>query len=224
MNFFLNKPKNKITLFARAQALAGFTIGNLAANAGLEIPYNLKKDKGWIGRLIELYLGVDSKNKAEQDFAHLGIELKTIPIDSYGNPIEDTFVCSVPLINNIGITWETSNIQNKLSSILWIPIEGKKNIPLKMRRIATSLLWSPNITENTILRNDWEEIIEMIVLGKIDKIASYHGTFLKIKIKAANNKILTKAISDKGKIILTLPRGFYLKKSFTKIIISNHHY
>jgi DNA mismatch repair endonuclease MutH len=41
---------------------------------------DLKRDKGWIGILLELWLGASAGSKPEQDFAALGVELKTIPV------------------------------------------------------------------------------------------------------------------------------------------------
>ncbi len=38
-------------------------------------------------------------------FAGLGVELKTIPVDSLGRPLETTFVCVAPLTGNSGVTW-----------------------------------------------------------------------------------------------------------------------
>ncbi len=38
------------------------------------------------------------------------------------------------------------------------------------------------------------------------------GRVLQIRPKAANNKALTEAIGEFGQPIMTLPRGFYLKK------------
>ncbi|WP_236260982.1 DNA mismatch repair endonuclease MutH [Pantoea sp. SoEX] len=216
-------PKNEFTLLSRAQALAGFTIGNLARNADLLVPSDLKINKGWIGRLIEIYLGVISYNKSEQDFIDLGIELKTIPIDSLGNPTENTFICTASLIKNKNTTWRTSNIKNRLSKILWIPIEGDKNIPLKIRRIGRPFLWSPSIKEDMMLRKDWEEIMNLIIFGKINHINKYTGLLLQLGAKTLNSKLLNKDIENKDMIILTLPRKFYLKKFFTKIIISGHH-
>ncbi|PPI87774.1 DNA mismatch repair endonuclease MutH [Candidatus Pantoea edessiphila] len=221
MRYLPNTPKNIITLLARAHALAGFTIENLAYNAGLLVPDNLKNNKGWIGKLIELYLGANSKNKAQQDFINLGIELKTIPIDSFGHPIQNTFICTAS-INNIAVNWEDSNIYNKLSNILWIPIEGTVSIPLKIRKIGKPLLWSPNIKEKIMLRKDWEEIIDMIVFGKMRYVTTYQGTLLQIKTKN-NNKMLIKNIDSKIRNILSTTRSFYLKRSFTKIIMSSHH-
>ncbi|MBR7443185.1 DNA mismatch repair protein MutH, partial [Klebsiella pneumoniae] len=78
--------------------------GELAVMAGLTIPNDLKRDKGWIGVLLERWLGASAGSKPEQDFAALGVELKTIPIDSQGRPLETTFVCVAPLTGNSGVT------------------------------------------------------------------------------------------------------------------------
>lgn len=69
-------PDNEATLMGRAQALAGYTLGELAQHAAIPIPPDLKRDKGWVGMLLEYYLGASAGSKAEQDFAHIGIELK----------------------------------------------------------------------------------------------------------------------------------------------------
>jgi DNA mismatch repair protein MutH len=70
-------------LLAQAQQLAGYSLGELAA-CRIPIPRDLKRDKGWTGILLELWLGASAGSKPEQDFAALGVELKTIPIDSQG--------------------------------------------------------------------------------------------------------------------------------------------
>lgn len=97
-------PENERQLFERAQALAGASFGELAARAQLPIPKDLKRDKGWVGMLLELYLGAMAGSKPEQDFPELGIELKTIPVDAAGKPLETTFVCVAPLTGNSGVT------------------------------------------------------------------------------------------------------------------------
>ncbi|PTI95482.1 DNA mismatch repair protein MutH, partial [Staphylococcus succinus] len=43
---------------------------------------------------------------------------------------------------------------------------------------------------------------------------------LQIRPKAANAKALTEAIGAWGERILTLPRGFYLKKNFTSALLA----
>ncbi|WP_312241577.1 DNA mismatch repair endonuclease MutH [Pantoea sp.] len=215
-------PENEAALLQRAQALAGFTLETLAEKIGLAMPPNLKRDKGWVGMLLELHLGASAGSKAEQDFAHLGIELKTIPVDSTGRPLETTFVCVAPLTGNSGVTWETSHVRHKLARVLWIPVEGDRAIPLGERRVGAPLLWSPDAEEDRMLRQDWEELMDMIVLGQVERISARHGAYLQIRPKAANSKALTEGIGADGRPIMTLPRGFYLKKSFTAPLLARH--
>ncbi|RID08381.1 DNA mismatch repair protein MutH, partial [Escherichia coli] len=53
-------------------------------------------------------------------------------------------------------------------------------------------------------------------------ITARHGEYLQIRPKAANAKALTEAIGARGERILTLPRGFYLKKNFTSALLARH--
>lgn len=218
----LHPPENEQILLAQAQRLAGYTLGELAALAGLAIPPDLKRDKGWIGILLELWLGASAGSKPEQDFAALGIELKTIPIDQRGRPLETTFVCVAPLTGNTGVVWETSHVRHKLKRVLWIPVEGERQIPLAERRVGAPLLWEPSEEEDRQLRLDWEELMDLIVLGQVERITARHGEVLQLRPKAANGKALTEAIGAEGARILTLPRGFYLKKNFTARLLARH--
>lgn len=215
-------PENERQLFERAQALAGASFGELAARAQLPIPKDLKRDKGWVGMLLELYLGAMAGSKPEQDFPELGIELKTIPVDAAGKPLETTFVCVAPLTGNSGVTWASSHVRHKLARVLWIPVEGERQIPLAERRVGSPLLWSPSAAEEESLRRDWEELMDLIVLGHVERITARRGEVLQLRPKAANSKALTEAIGEQGQPIMTLPRGFYLKKSFTGALLARH--
>lgn len=218
----ITPPENEQILLAQAQKLAGYTLSELAALARLPIPNDLKRDKGWIGILLELWLGASAGSKPEQDFAALGIELKTIPVDRLGRPLETTFVCVAPLTGNTGVVWETSHVRHKLKRVLWVPVEGERQIPLADRHIGTPLLWVPSEEEERQLRLDWEELMDLIVLGQVERITARHGEVLQLRPKAANSKALTDAIGADGSPILTLPRGFYLKKNFTAALLANH--
>ncbi|WP_281495921.1 DNA mismatch repair endonuclease MutH [Candidatus Schneideria nysicola] len=216
-------PSSQKELMDRANRLAGFNLGELATWANINIPLDLKKDKGWIGKLIEFCLGANTKSKASRDFPHLNIELKTLPIDENGIPIENTFICMINLINYHKTIWETSYLRYKISQILWIPIEGSKDITLSMRRIGIPHLWilNQNKLEELILQYDWESLMNLIVLGKIQSIYNFSGELIQISSKRKNHLSLTPAIDQNGKIILVSPCGFYFKKSFTKKIIKS---
>ncbi len=102
----LSPPETEEQLLAQAQQLSGYTLGELAALAGLVTPENLKRDKGLDWRVTGDLARCQRRSKPEQDFAALGVELKTIPVDSLGRPLETTFVCVAPLTGNSGVTWK----------------------------------------------------------------------------------------------------------------------
>ncbi|MGQ9443945.1 DNA mismatch repair endonuclease MutH [[Pasteurella] aerogenes] len=215
------KPQTEQALLERAKQIAGLTLGELAAELHISVPPNLKRDKGWVGTLIEIALGASAGSKAEQDFSHLGIELKTIPINAAGKPLETTFVSLAPLVQNTGITWENSHVKHKLSKVLWIPVEGERQLPLAQRHIGAPILWQPNARQAQQLRQDWEELMEYIVLGQLDKINARLGEVLQLRPKGANSRALTKGIGPHGELINTLPLGFYLRKNFTEEILQD---
>lgn len=215
-------PNCEKELFSRALSLVGKTLSELAKEINIDCPKDLKKKKGWVGMLIEHCLGANAGSKAVQDFEHLGIELKTIPISASGKPLETTFVCVAPLTDIQEPNWESSYIRTKLSKVLWIPIEGERIIPLKERTVCHPLLWQPSIQENEALKADWEELMELITLGNIDKINASLGQYLQLRPKAANSKAKTDAYGKNGEPIKTLPLGFYLRTQFTEQILAQH--
>ncbi|MDV2856810.1 MULTISPECIES: DNA mismatch repair endonuclease MutH [Oceanimonas] len=222
MNNPILRPESVSQLLEHAQELAGLPLAALAHNLNQPVPDNLRRDKGWIGQLLELSLGASAGSKPEQDFPELGVELKTIPLDAAARPLETTFVCVAPLLNIAGLSWETSNVRNKLSRVLWIPVIGERDMPPGERLIGQPLLWTPNEEEEWLLRQDWEEIMELISLGRVQEITARHGQALQLRPKAANGRALTDAIGPDGNYIQTRPRGFYLKTSFTAALLARH--
>lgn len=212
-------PQSEQELMQRANSLAGLSLSDVAQELGVETPPNFKRHKGWTGQLIESYLGATAGSKPEQDFVELGIELKTLPLSYKHTPLETTYVCYAPLLNTVGIKWESSNVRNKLQKVLWIPVQGEREIPPANRIIGSPILWCPTHQQSELLQQDWEELMEMISLGKVESITARIGQMLQLRPKAANGKALTEAIGIDGKVISTRPRGFYLRKEFTQQIL-----
>lgn len=215
-------PSNETELVTNAQSLAGLTLGEIAQQARIEVPSNLDRDKGWSGLLLEHVLGATAGSKPEPDFPELGIELKTIPINMQGKPLETTFVAVAPLIGLVGTTWQSSHVKHKLARVLWVPIVAERQIPVKDRIVATPFIWSPSAEEEALLANDWQELTDMIVLGEVENISGKHGQIMQLRPKAANSKVKTDAFDKHGRPFKTLPRGFYLKIPFTQSLINKH--
>ena len=214
-------PQNLEQLLSQAQSIAGLTFGELADELHIPVPPDLKRDKGWVGMLLEHALGATAGSKAEQDFSHLGVELKTLPINAEGYPLETTFVSLAPLVQNSGVKWENSHVRHKLSCVLWMPIEGSRHIPLRERHIGTPILWKPTVEQERQLKQDWEELMDLIVLGKLDQITARIGEVMQLRPKGANSRSITKGIGRNGEVIETLPLGFYLRKAFTAGILND---
>ncbi|WP_136429806.1 DNA mismatch repair endonuclease MutH [Haemophilus influenzae] len=212
-------PQTLEQLLSQAQSIAGLTFGELADELHIPVPPDLKRDKGWVGMLLETALGATAGSKAEQDFSHLGVELKTLPINAEGYPLETTFVSLAPLVQNSGVKWENSHVRHKLSCVLWMPIEGSRHIPLRERHIGAPILWKPTAEQERQLKQDWEELMDLIVLGKLEQITARIGEVIQLRPKGANSKAITKGIGKNGEIIDTLPLGFYLRKEFTANIL-----
>ena len=214
-------PQTLEQLLSQAQSIAGLTFGELADELHIPVPPDLKRDKGWVGTLLERALGATAGSKAEQDFSHLGVELKTLPINAEGYPLETTFVSLAPLVQNSGVKWENSHVRHKLSCVLWMPIEGSRHIPLRERHIGAPILWKPTAEQERQLKQDWEELMDLIVLGKLDQITARIGEVMQLRPKGANSRSITKGIGRNGEVIETLPLGFYLRKAFTAGILND---
>ncbi len=213
-------PASEQDLMQKAAAIAGMTLGELASQLQVRVPENFKRQKGWSGQLIESALGASAGSKPIQDFPDLGIELKTLPLSYTNAPLETTYVCYAPLTNIAGTTWHTSNVRNKLQKVLWVPLAGEREIPISERVIGHAFLWQPTHQQDALLRQDWEELMDLIALGKVESITARIGQYMQLRPKAANGSVLTEAIGEDGGLIKTRPRGFYLRKEFTQGILN----
>ncbi len=216
-------PTTTDELLDRAEALAGRTLGEIAASYRVAVPADLKRAKGFVGGLIERALGADARSRALPDFTGLGVELKTVPIDQRGRPIESTFVCTIELSDIGRMEWEASRVRHKLGRVLWVPVEGTRTIPVAERRVGTALLWTLAGEEEAALRRDWDELAGWIGRGEVEALTAHVGKYLQVRPKAASSRSRRRALDGDGAVYDELPRGFYLRTQFTAHIIANNY-
>jgi DNA mismatch repair protein MutH len=212
-------PSSEDELLGRARDLEGMTVGALAELLGCTLPATSVRGKGRVGQLIECALGASAKNLDLPDFPHLGIELKTVPLDAQGRVKESTYVCYLDMDDIEHQEWESSRVWRKLKRVLWIPIEWQPGIKPSARHIGTPMLWSPTKQQQLLLRSDWTELVGCIAVGGIDEISAHRGQVLQIRPKAANASVRMEAFGPQGEILATVPRGFYLRARFTEQIL-----
>jgi DNA mismatch repair protein MutH len=215
-------PESEAELVRRVRELSGRSLGEVAETLGLSVPEHFRHAKGWVGQLLEKALGATASSRAAPDFELLGVEMKTIPIDERGIPQETTFVCTIPLQTVHQTDWEQSRVRKKLARVLWVPIEATRSVPVAERRIGSALLWSPSFEQEQALRGDWEQLAGLIACGDIDSITGHLGTVMQVRPKAANAKARRNVRDEDGLLMTALPRGFYLRISFTREILREH--
>jgi DNA mismatch repair protein MutH len=172
--------------------------------------------------LCEKALGCTAQSRPIPDFEALGIELKTLPVNRVGKPLESTFVCSIALSDVDRIEWLNSRARSKLKRVLWLPILAERGIPPAERVIGSAFLWSPSSEEEAALCWDWEELAGLIGCGRIDEVNGYLGKFLQVRPKAARGSSRRTMRAVDGTLHDVLPRGFYLRQCFTSMLLHQH--
>jgi DNA mismatch repair protein MutH len=218
----VDAPRTESELLSRALELAGLTLAELGERLGLVVPTELLRAKGWVGQALERALGATARSRAAPDFEAIGVELKTLPVGAKGVPCESTFVCTIDLSRIGDVDWPASLVRKKLARVLWIPVEGAREIPVPTRRLGTPLLWSPSPDDEHALRFDWEELAGIIGRGDVESITGHLGRHLQVRPKAASSRSRRRGIDGEGTSFAALPRGFYLRASFTAQILAAH--
>ncbi len=216
----ITPPQSEAELLARCEQIMGKTLGQLAAGLGWAVPPDLRRHKGWVGELLEACLGADAGNQAKPDFIGIGVEMKTLPLNTRGEPKESTYVCTVSLQQTGELTWQESWVRQKLSKVLWVPIEADNEIALADRYVGKAWIWQPSAAQEAILEQDWQELMDCIVLGEQDSLTAHMGQYLQIRPKAAHSRIRSTGVSEAGEKTRTNPKGFYLRASFTRTILA----
>ena len=207
-------------LFSRATLISGRTLGWLADQQSVPVPAEPRRAKGWMGQRMEAALGATAGSAAMPDFPHLHVELKTLPVDARGKPLESTYVCTAPLDGTLGIDWASSWVRAKLAQVLFVPVIGERGSALGDRVIGSPLLWRPNPEEEAMLRSDWEELARTLSLGEVHEVDARRGKALQLRPKARDSSTMTWTLDTEGEWIQTNPVGFYLRPSFTSAILA----
>ena len=215
----MTAPRDLAALWARADALSGRTLGALAAAHGLEVPPDLRRHKGWVGQLLERCLGVTAASRQTPDFPDLGVELKTLPVNRAGKPLESTYVTRVPAADLQGITWETSPVRAKLARVLFVPVLATRDTPLQERVVGRAILWSPSLAQEAILQADFEAHLAHLRDGLVETLTARNGVALQVRPKGANAADRVWGEGAFASVIWTRPLGFYLRARFTETIV-----
>jgi DNA mismatch repair protein MutH len=213
-------PTDVRALIARAAGLEGATLEALARAVDVPTHGTAVRTKGSPGQILERALGATGGASKVVDFEALGVELKTIPVDLRGVPIESTYVCTLTLADAEVQTWETSWVRAKLARVLFVPLVGADGVAWRSRTVGAPVLWSPTSEQERVLRGDFDEIVGLIGIGRIEDVTAHLGQWLQVRPKARHGSVRTIAWDGDGEPIATVPRGFYLRSRFTRTLLA----
>ena len=204
----MEPPRDEAELRARLRRLAGRPLADIAAEHGVPA----RAGKGWAGTLLEKALGATGASRAVPDFPALGVELKTIPVDERGRPLESCFVASLEMAK-VDLRWETSAVRKKLLRVAWVPVEAAGR-----QRCGAALIWSPSAEEHAALQDDYEDIVALLAEGA--RVTARTGTWLQLRPKGRDARHLRWALDEEGAQVRAAPRAFYLRRTFTEALLS----
>jgi DNA mismatch repair protein MutH len=211
-------PHSLDELLARAVALDGRTLEQIAAALGVALgPLGLH-GKGTVGGLVERALGATGGSTATWDFPALETELKTVPLGPSGVPRESTYVCTLPLLDAENLEWDSSWVRRKLSRVLFVPVRVSER-QVSESRLGAPVLFSPTVEQDAVLRADFDEIVGTIGAGGIEGLTARVGRWMQLRPKAAHGGVRTRAAGPEGSTLETVPRGFYLRATFVGAIL-----
>ncbi|MBQ2381059.1 MAG: DNA mismatch repair endonuclease MutH [Succinivibrio sp.] len=216
-------PESFEELIERLNRITGLSISEIAADLNVNLPISTTRGKGFTGELLEVVLGASAKNQSIPDFPELGLELKTLPIDQNFKPLESTFVCHAPLMNVRDLRFENSPLYAKIKRVLFILIDGTKGLEYSEKYIRGYFFYTPTENDLLTLKKDFDELYELIKTGEVESITARIGHIVQLRPKGADGTALTQAIGKDGQIIMTRPRGFYIRRSFTQELIERNN-
>lgn len=216
------EPQSVATLQERLEHILGRSIAELSALALLEPPRQSSGAKGYVGQLIELFLGAHSHNRPDPDFIDLGIELKTMPVGFDLMPQESTFVCSATINPRFMVPFTQSALYHKLKHVLFVLILAPKSVKLTLgeRRVLGYFFFQLQEPYFKTIETDYNEFQEMIFAGHAREIDGSMGTLVQLRPKATHANEVICITDSEGNRTYTKPRGYYLRTSFTRELVN----
>lgn len=215
------EPRSIDELLERARSLEGLSVRDVLHRLGVVAPTDPVRTKGSAGETLERALGATGGSSRVHDFPELGVELKTIPVTADGTPLESTYVCTLSLADAESQEWETSWLRAKLDRVLFVPLVGPHGTGWQDRVIGAPLLWSPTEEQSAVLRGDFDDVVGLIGVGRIEELTAHRGRWLQVRPKARDGSVRTIVLGSDGEAIATVPRGFYLRARFTGAILAD---
>ena len=187
----------------------------------LSTQVDLKTDKGLVGKLLELKIGLPNSS-AKLDLSDG--ELKTNKCDPTGKPLETIFISQISQqFDEIiaGKPFEESYLWEKIRNLLYVPVckQGSQSNWFFLPPIVVRLESRDFQNIRNQLRSDFSKIIEQLTkhIENSGIIHTSNGFYIQVRSKDSKpyhpifSETYQKNISNKN-------HAFYFRKNFAKVI------
>ena len=190
--------KTELELFKFYDRFSGQNLSQLFASLENEYPNvcaKIKTQKGVVGHLLEGITGRPPNSDSQADISNLGIELKVLPLTNTTKKIQPKERCKLKSISYRDIVnenWETSNLKNKISKILfltYIQPKGKTFKDWKEFEFTGPIRYELKKNSPEIVELDWFHIKSKVQKKLADELSESDG------------KILGASTSGNGKLV-----------------------
>jgi len=137
---------------------------------------------------------------------------------SHGRAVESTFVCTIPLTEIGQVEWADSRVKRKLTTVLWVPVEGEREIPVGQRRMGRRCC-TPHRRRRSAAARDWEELAGFLAVGT-SSLDRPRGAFCD-QAEAAHSRARRVGFDADGRRLRRCPRAS-TAPSFTRALLQRH--
>jgi DNA mismatch repair protein MutH len=107
-----------------------------------------------------------------------------------------------------------------VARVAWLPVQASPQLGLDRRRCGSALLWSPSPGDEATLRDDYQDIVELLSEGQ--RVTARTGAALQLRPKGRDARHLRRALDEEGAPARAAPRAFYLRRSFVDGLLNRH--
>ncbi len=134
--------------------------------------------------MVRGYVGEKAHGRSG-DFDRFGIELKTVPMDGKGRPVESMSFPSFVHEELQYETWEDSDLLGRLNRLLIVPVRRSKGQDQADAVVLRAFFWSPPEAELVGISKEWERYRQLISTGMSRNLPKASETeFIHVRPKA----------------------------------------
>ena len=211
--------KTQLELFEFYDKFTGQSLDSLfiyLKNEYPDVSAKIKEQKGVVGHLLEGITGRAPNSDSKADISNLGIELKVLPLTNTTKKIQPKERCKLKSISYNDIvneSWETSNLKNKISEILfltYIQPKGKTFNDWKEFKFTGPIRYKLEKNSPEIVQHDWVLIKTKVQAELAHDLSESDGKILGASTSGNGNPV------KYGNECQAKPRSYSLKHSYMK--------